>query len=252
MQSPLADKTAFVTGAGRGIGRACARLLAEAGARVAVVDHDEAAAKETAEGIGGGAFVVQADLASYDALEPAVQQALAELGAIDILVNAYSVTGAKGVLIDHDEEEWDRVHDVNLRAPRVLMRLVGKHMADRGQGGRIVSISSSSGSRAAGVKLAYGCSKAALNALTRIAAAQMGQYDVNVNAVAPGVTATPLQRGMRDDKAMAEAVAAGTLENFFHRVSEPDDVAATVLFLCLPASRQITGQVIHTSAGVVT
>ncbi len=252
MSPPLADKTAFVTGAGRGIGRACARLLAEAGARVAVVDHDDAAAAETAQAIGGGAFVVQADLARYDALEPAVRAALAQLGAIDILVNAYSIAGASGTLLDHDEEEWDRIHAVNLRAPRVLMRLIGSHMADRGLGGRIVSISSSSGSRAAGVKLAYGCSKAALNALTRIAAAQLGEHDINVNAVAPGVTATPLQRGLRDDKAMAEAVAAGTLENFFHRVSEPEDVAAAVLFLCLPASRQITGQVIHTSAGVVT
>ncbi|WP_157073786.1 SDR family NAD(P)-dependent oxidoreductase [Sphingomonas soli] len=250
----LAGRRAVITGAGRGIGRASALLLAGAGAAIFVVDEDGALADETVSAIeaaGGRAIACVADVAQLDALERLIEEAVQALGGIDILVNAMSLPARGGTVLDHDEAEWEAVHAVNLRAPRVLIKLAAQRMVDQGTGGRIVSISSSSGSRAAGVKLAYGASKAALNAVTRIAAAQLGKHDINVNAVAPGITKTPLQRSLRDESTMARDVASGTLENFFNRVSEPEDVAATVLFLCMPASRQITGQVIHTSAGVV-
>jgi NAD(P)-dependent dehydrogenase (short-subunit alcohol dehydrogenase family) len=254
MAGDLTGKNAFVTGAGRGIGRASALLLAEHGAVVAVVDHDANDAGETLDHIqrsGGTGATWLVDVADLDALGAAVQSAIQQLGAIDILVNARSLTGENESLREPREGNWEAVHAVNVTAPRFLIGVVGAHMAQRGRGGKIVSISSSSGSRATTSRPAYGVSKAALNALTRVAAAELGQYDINVNAVAPGITATPLQRGLRDDGAMQSAVSSGPLENFFHRVSAPEDVAATVVFLCLPASRQITGQVIHTSAGVV-
>ena len=251
---PLSGRCAVVTGGGRGIGRASAKMLADAGASVLVVDEDESLAGESAAAIteaGGVAFAFRADVADLTELEFIVAGAVSRMGGIDILVNAMSRTAMGGTVLDHDEAEWDAVHAVNLRAPRVLMKLVGRQMVAQGRGGRIVSISSSSGSRATGVKLAYGVTKAGLNALTRIAAAQLGKHDINVNAVAPGITRTPLQRSLRSEDSMGRDVSGGALENFFKRVSEPEDVAAAVLFLCLPASRQITGQVIHTSAGVV-
>jgi len=254
MPRPLDGKVAVVTGAGRGIGAACASVLAENGAAIAAVDADADALARTETaltGLGGRVRAIAADPVRLEDVRAVVPAAVAALGRVDILVNASSTPGTGGTLIDMEDAEWDAVHLVNLTAPRLLMAAAARQMIAQGQGGKIVSISSSSGSRAAGVRLAYGCSKAGLNALTRIAAAQLAPHDINVNAVAPGVTATPLQRGLRTEAEMKAAVSDGELANFFKRVSEPEDVAAAVLFLCLPTSRQVTAQVIHTSAGVV-
>lgn len=251
---PLEGKVALVTGAGRGIGLAVALALAGAGASLALFDaggFELDAAGEAVEAAGARAIRIAGVVTDDADLARAVDEAVVRFGGIDILVNALSITGKAGTLLSPDEAEWERLLAVNLRAPRVLIGLVGRHMASRGQGGRIVSISSSSASRARGVGLAYGCSKAGIEALTRIAAAELAPHDISVNAVAPGVTATPLQRGLRSDEQMQQAVSAGPLENFFHRVSTPEDVAQAVLFLCGSGARQITAQVIHTSAGVV-
>jgi NAD(P)-dependent dehydrogenase (short-subunit alcohol dehydrogenase family) len=131
------------------------------------------------------------------------------------------------------------------------MKHVARHMIERGGGGRIVNISSSSAFRARNSRIAYATSKAALVQLTRCAAAELGRHDINVNAVAPGITKTGMTRAFGGDEALLRIASSGPLENLFHRVSEPADVAAAILFLCLPASRQITGQTIHTSAGAV-
>ncbi len=190
------------------------------------------------------------DLASADGPARAVESTLADQGGIHILVNAASFSGVNDSLLEFDERNWRSVLRMNLEVPRLMISLVGQHMARNG-GGRIVSVSSSSGSRASPRRPSYSISKAALNALTRAAAAEFGEYGINVNAVAPGITRTPLQQGLRTEEEMSAAVRSGPLANFFGRVSEPDDVAATVVFLCLPGSRQITGQVVHTSAGVI-
>jgi NAD(P)-dependent dehydrogenase (short-subunit alcohol dehydrogenase family) len=124
-------------------------------------------------------------------------------------------------------------------------------MIERGGGGRIINLSSSSAFRARNSPLAYASSKAALVQLTRSAAAELGPHDINVNAVAPGITATPMTQVIGNAEALQRVASSGPLENLFHRVSQPEDVAAVILFLCLPASRQITGQTIHTSAGAV-
>jgi NAD(P)-dependent dehydrogenase (short-subunit alcohol dehydrogenase family) len=131
------------------------------------------------------------------------------------------------------------------------MKHVALHMINRGGGGRIVNISSSSAFRARQSLLAYASSKAGVVQLTRSAAAELGRYDINVNAIAPGITATGMTRVIGDADALQRVASAGPLENLFHRVSMPEDVAAAIVFLCLPASRQITGQTIHTSAGAV-
>ncbi|MEQ8736120.1 MAG: SDR family oxidoreductase [Rhodospirillaceae bacterium] len=253
MTNSLSGKIALISGAGRGIGQACALSLAEHGARIAILDHDQEAALGTCQQIeaaGGQAKHFSVEMTSPKSLTSATLEIIETFGGIDVLINAASLSGIEDNLIDFDFENWRHVIAVNLEAPRLLISLVGRHMSEKG-GGKIVSISSSSGSRAPGRRPSYGISKAALNALTRAAAAELGKYNINVNAVAPGITQTPLQHGLRNEDEMAEAVRTGPLANFFHRVSEPQDVAATVTFLCLPSSRQITGQVIHTSAGVI-
>jgi len=254
MGSELSGRVALVTGGASGIGRASALALLDAGAAVAVLDRDEAGANAVvAEGkkSGGKVSAIVTDLADTNRIPDAVARVLHEFGRIDFLVNCAGVAGRFQALLEIDDQSWDFVHTVNLKAPMLLMKHVARHMIERGGGGRIVNISSSSAFRARNSPMAYATSKAALVQLTRCAAAELGRYDINVNAVAPGITATAMTAGLGGAEALQRAASSGPLENLFHRVSQPEDVAAAVLFLCIPGSRQVTGQTIHTSAGAV-
>ena len=254
MSSELSGQAALVTGGASGIGRATVFALLQAGAAVAVLDRDEAGVNAVAEQgrqTGGTAFALQVDLADTGQIPAVVARVIQQLGRIDLLVNCAGVTGRFQSLLEIEEENWDFVHTVNLKAPLLLMKHVARHMIERGGGGRIVNISSSSAFRARNSPIAYASAKAALVQLTRSAAAELGPHNINVNAVAPGITATGMTRVLGDEEALQRVASSGPLENLFHRVSQPEDVAAAILFLCLPSSRQITGQTIHTSAGAV-
>jgi NAD(P)-dependent dehydrogenase (short-subunit alcohol dehydrogenase family) len=254
MADELHGKGALVTGGASGIGRATVLALAQAGATVAALDRDEKGIEATvalAKPFGGSVISLPMDLAQSAQIGPTVARVLEKLGRIDILVNNAGVTGRFQTLLEMDEQNWDFVQAVNLKAAMLLMKHVAKHMIDRGGGGRIVNLSSSSAFRARNSPIAYASSKAALVQLTRSAAAELGSHDINVNAVAPGITATAMTQALGDAEALQRVASSGPLENLFHRVSQPEDVAAVILFLCLPASRQITGQTIHTSAGAV-
>lgn len=248
----LAGKVALVTGAASGIGRASALQLAGHGASVALVDRDAhgcTSALSEIAGKGGKARSYPADLSNLDGIEPLVAAVSGQMGGIDILVNAAAMSDTSGIL-DGELDYWRASYSVNVFAPFLLMQHAAKDMIARGAGGRIVNLSSSSAFRThAGA--AYASSKGALGAMTTAAAGDLAPHGINVNAVAPGLTRTAMVMAALDDEAMQQAVSHGPLENLFHRPSEPEDIAATVLFLCLPASRQITAQVIHVSAGLV-
>ncbi len=252
---PLSGRVALITGAASGIGEAAARAIADAGASVAALDRDAAGLDRVVselEKAGAKALALTLDLADTVSIPTAVAEVLAAYGRIDILVNCAGTFGSEQTsILEQSEENWDRVHTINLKAPFLPMQHVGRHMVERGGGGRIVNVSSSSAFRAERSIPPYGSSKAALVQLTRSAAADLGPHDLNVNAVAPGLTATAMTRGVGDDEALRQLVIEGPLANLFQRVSRASDVAATILFLCLPASRQITAQTIHTSAGAV-
>jgi NAD(P)-dependent dehydrogenase (short-subunit alcohol dehydrogenase family) len=246
---------AIVTGAASGIGRTTARQLAGLGASVAAVDVDEPGAAATADELrdgGATATALAADLADLAATDGVAGEVLSRLGRIDVLVNAAGTSSGAG-LFDTTMEVWDRIHAVNLRAPFLLMRGAARAMIAQGDGGRIVNVSSGSAVRALPATPAYGSSKAGLLALTRMAAGELGPYGINVNAVAPGVTTTPMAfRAFSGGEADLDRLATeGPLANLVHRASRPEDVAAVIVFLCLPASRQITGQTIHTSGGSI-
>ena len=254
MSNELSGQVALVTGGASGIGRASVMTLLQAGAGVAVLDRDAAgvtATVEQAQAAGGRALALAVDLADTSQISATVERVIQELGRIDILVNCAGVTGRFQSLLEMEEDNWDFVQAVNLKAPMLLMQHVAKHMIGRGGGGRMVNISSSSAFRARNSPIAYASSKAALVQLTRSAAAELGPHNINVNAVAPGITATGMTKALGDAAALQQAASSGPLENLFHRVSQPEDVAAAILFLCQPSSRQITGQTIHTSAGAV-
>jgi NAD(P)-dependent dehydrogenase (short-subunit alcohol dehydrogenase family) len=206
------------------------------------------AAEAGQDGVATKAYVV--DLADAAAIDPLVNAILADFGRIDVLVNSAGVTGGgRHSSLDFSDELYETVMNINLRAPFLLTRAVGNHMAERGGGGRIVNLSSSAAFRATSSPAVYAASKAAINGLTRASAADLAPHDVNVNAVAPGMTKTPLTA--RGDEAYERIVSSGPMENLFHRAAEAQDVADAIVFLCLPESRQITGQVLHTSAGLV-
>jgi NAD(P)-dependent dehydrogenase (short-subunit alcohol dehydrogenase family) len=250
----LTGRVAVVTGGASGIGRATVLALAAEGARIAIVDRDADGANAVASEIaaaGGQAMAIVVDLADPSAIASTVDAVLAELGRVDILVNSAGVSGAPHSAIDFSDEKYEQVMAINLRAPFLLTRAIGQHMISRGGGGRIVNLSSSSAFRATYSPAIYAATKAGINGLTRAAAADLGAHDINVNAVAPGVTDTPMNAGFGGADRLAAAAASGPLANLLARHSEPEDVASVVVFLCLPESRQITGQVIHTSAGLV-
>ena len=250
----LVGHVAVVTGGASGIGRATVMALAGEGAKIAIVDRDAVGATKvtTEAGLAGAeAHFFAVDLADSSAVTTLVKTILLQFGHIDLLVNAAGITGGFHSSLDFSEQTFNEVFAINVRAAFLLVREVGNHMVKRGGGGRIVNLSSSAGFRAQLSPAVYAASKAAICGLTRAAAADLGPYEINVNAVAPGVTKTPMTAEIGDDEAYTAIVSSGPLENLLHLPSDPEDVAAVILFLCLPGSRQLTGQVIHTSAGLV-
>lgn len=253
----MKGSTAFVTGGANGIGRATVKALLEAGVNVAVADYNRQSLEEAVAemgGIGPEILPIPADLSDIGALDCLLQKAIGHFGKVDHLVNSAASMDATYDLMELDEAEWDRILTINLKMPVFLLQAFARHAIGRGGGGRIVLVSSAAGFRAVRNRASYGSAKGGLSALVRIAAAQLGPHDINVNAVAPGTTnthGTTVARNV-DVTKLHQAVQSGPSENLLKRLSEPEDVAGTIAFLCTPTSRQITGQTIHVSAGLIT
>lgn len=232
----LAGRTAWVTGAGRGIGLACARLLAECGATVVGLDRNSSGALRV---LGREALVDVADAGS-------VQQAVAVLGEEgllpDILVNNAGIA-RDGVLWKLSDEDWDRVLDVNLTGAFRMLRAAVPGMREKGAGS-IVNIASINGERGKFGQANYAASKAGLIGLTKTAARELGRFGIRVNAVAPGLIETSMIEGLPDD-----AVQKAREESLLGRTGEPGDVAHAVLFLCSGLASHITGQVLRVDGG---
>ncbi len=240
----LKDRVAIVTGSAAGIGLAVTNLLAQLGATVVAVD------RQPQEAATAGVHLVQADLSRVDEIDDWVGRVSDDHGQVSILVNAAGVTGSP--MMESTVAEWERVLRIDLIAPFALIQSVGRRLLASGTTGSIVSVGSSSASRPLPASGPYGAAKAGLESLTRGAAAELGSGGINVNLVAPGVTRTQITvDAFGGDQGIERAVLEGPLSNLLGRPSEPIDIAAVIAFLCVPASRQITGQTLHVSAGNV-
>jgi len=246
----LTDKLALITGASVGIGLATARELGLRGARVVAASLDEERIARVANDLteaGVDAHGVACDLARGDGAARLFERVIGEYGPPDILVNCAALR-AKLPAIDVTDELWDRVLAVNLRAPVFLSALACREMIKK-RGGKIVNIVSILESRAAPSRLPYAVSKAGLSAATRSLALEVAPYNIQVNAVAPGLVATPALEPANETEAqqllktISERIPAG-------RVATAADVADLIGFLCSPNSDYITGQVYYIDGGM--
>ncbi len=250
MRLDLSDQILLVTGASRGIGRATAEALAEAGGTVAVhYGHSDDAAAEVVEACGPDARSFQADLSTVDAVDGLVDQVVDTYGRLDALVLNAGV--AMATPLDADTDDWhaawsDTMH-VNLRAPELLSRHALRHFQSRQPtGGRIISIASRAAFRGDTPDyMTYAASKAGLVALTRSLARGFGEDDVKAFTVAPGFTRTDMAQDFIEEYGEAHA----TRDLALNRLTEPDDVASLVVFLASGQADHATGTTIDVNAG---
>jgi NAD(P)-dependent dehydrogenase (short-subunit alcohol dehydrogenase family) len=244
MKIDLAGKKALVTGGARGIGRACATLLAEAGARVAVADLNLAGAQETVANFDQG-LAIRCDLSDPADVAALCAQALTALGGVDILVNCAGLIAYHQGIASLSLEKWDQVLDVNLRGTFLVCQGLIEDMKRR-RSGKIINFSSLA-ARVGGIEAGahYAASKAGLIGLTRTLAKEGGPYGITANAVAPGIITTgPVRAQIGGHE---EAYITQTL---LKRLGTPEDVANVVLFLASPLSDYVTGIVIDINGGM--
>ena len=241
MTQGLRGRRCLVTGAARGIGRRIAERLIEEGMRATLLDIDPAV-EDVARALGAANLVV--DLADA----AATRRVLASGGAGDpywLVVNNAGVF-SKTPLLEMTLEEWDRVHRVNVRSMVVVIQALAPAMIAAGTGGRIVNVASMAAKLGTPGESAYAASKAAVVALSRIAAMELGPHGVTVNAVCPGYILTE----MGADTRTPDQVAAWTAKSPLGRLGQPDDVASAVAFLASDDGSYMTGQAINVTGGM--
>jgi 2-deoxy-D-gluconate 3-dehydrogenase len=245
----LAGKVALVTGAGRGIGRAIAVGLAEAGADVCVTARTATEIDETAQAVralGRSALAVPADATDGDAVVRVVERVVAELGGPQILINNAGMELAKP-LLDTDEDEYDRVMDTNVKSMFLFTRAVGPHMIAQ-RYGRVVNVASVGAYVAAPNQAIYHASKAAVAQLTKATAIEWARHNVTVNAVAPGWVRTELIRHLSDDE---EKLGRYLKAIPLRRLGEPEEIAPLVAYLASDLAAFMTGSVVVIDGGLM-
>lgn len=242
----LEGRTAIVTGAAKGIGNAIARRLLEAGARVAVVDIDQAAAQNEAKAMGKAAVAIQTDVSRAEDVDRMVHTLLERWGKIDILINNAGIVGPNTPVSDLSEEDWDHVLDTNLKSVFLCSRAVIGHMIERKRGA-IVSLASIAGKEGNANMTPYSVSKAGIICFTKSLAKEVISHGIRVNCVAPALIETPLVDGMDEEQIdyLTSKIPMG-------RLGKPEEVAAVVHFLVSDEASFTTGQCYDVSGGRAT
>lgn len=247
---PLENKTAIITGAGQGIGYAIAEAFLEAGARVAICDINPETTPQAAQTLNDRfgeerAISIITDVTKQESIHHMAETALAAWGHIDILVNNAGITSTKQIF-DMSNEDFTRVLDINLMGPFMAIREIGPIMKEQG-GGSIINTSSMVGTYGGKMQTAYSSSKFAINGLTKSCAKELGQYNIRVNAVAPGVVATPMMKASVDDRMLAMLEQVTPLGH----AADPQELAGAYVYLASDAASFTTGTIIHVDGGIV-
>jgi NAD(P)-dependent dehydrogenase (short-subunit alcohol dehydrogenase family) len=247
----LDGDTAVVTGGGRGIGRAVAIGLAEAGARVCIGDVDLAAAEMVADSIrsqGGASAVIELDVADEASVEAGFGKIAESHGGIQILVNNAGMA-IRRPSMELSRADWDKVVAVNMTGVFLCARVAARHMA-AGRGGRIVNMASIMGLSGGGLypNISYQATKGAVVNMTRALALEWAEAGIRVNAVAPTWVRTDFIKGLLDQPELVARIEAMTP---LRRLAEPSDIVGAVLFLASEASAMVTGHTLPVDGGIL-
>ncbi|NGQ95802.1 glucose 1-dehydrogenase [Brevibacillus sp. SYP-B805] len=246
------DRVAIITGSGRGIGAATALRLAEEGAKVTVTDINHTACEETAAAIrraGGEAIAIPCDITSRQSVEEMVQKTVDTFGRLDILVNNAGVI-RDNLVHKMTDDDWDTVMNVHLKGSFYATQAAQRFMVPQ-RYGKIVNFSSTSALGNRG-QLNYATAKAGLQGFTKTLAIELGKFNINVNAVAPGFIETDMTKATAERMGIdfEELKKAAAERSLLGRTGKPIDIANAVLFLVSEESSFITGQVLYVRGGI--
>ena len=248
----LKGKTALVTGAGRGIGRAIALGLAREGCQVAVADilaESAQAVSREVEALGVKGLAVAVDLTRRAEVDRMVADVLAQFGPLDLLVNNAG-WDRMALFLDSDEESWEKAIAVNFKAVLYTSKAALPAMVARGSG-KVVNVASDAGRVGSSGEAVYSATKGAVIAFSKALAREMARHRITVNVVCPGLTETPLLQSLRDQSPKMEKILeAVTRATPLGRVATPEEIAAAVVFLASPDADFITGQTLSVSGGL--
>ena len=250
----LDGKTALITGAARGIGRAFAEAYVAEGARVAIADIDIARARATAAEIGEAAVAVEMDVSRQESIEAGVAATVEALGHIDILINNAALFSAAPI-VEIARDDYARLFDINVGGTLFTLQAVARHMVARGKGGKIINMASQAGRRGEPLVAVYCATKAAVISLTQSAGLNLIAHGINVNAIAPGVVDGEHWDGVDAFFAKYEGKAPGQKKKEvgagvpFGRMGSPSDLTGMAIFLASPEADYIVAQCYNVDGG---
>lgn len=245
----LENKVAVVTGAGRGIGRALAVGLAEAGADIVLLARTEKDLTETAclvEEKGQRALILPTDVTNRDDVHTAIKTVIEKWGRIDILINNAGMN-IRSQALQVTDQEWQTIMDTNLKSAFMVSQEVGQWMKENESGGKIINITSVAGHVALRTGVVYAATKAALIQMTKVLAMEWGQYGINVNAIGPWYFKTPLTEKLLADQTYVDEILSVTP---LKRIGELPELVGPAVFLSSDASNYVTGQTLFVDGGM--